>query len=219
MSGGVGGGLGFGAGGPGGGTRYLKDQDADARSAMMQQPVLCNGEATGWQCKNYWFQVVRMDTLNSDELKMGERFRRCMLEQPTQNADLIDLPVACNQYVSTGRLMDRLRGQARPYNPLDELYEPFSAEEVAYLRSEWARRKEAKENMANFSPKAVVAQFHADMALVRASNAVAPGAPAESVWPAKEAAPPANATPPVVAPDSDESVLPNPAPAGAKEEK
>jgi len=145
------------------GVRFLKDEDADARSLMMRQPVLCNGQATGWQCRHYWLQVCRMDTLNSDELKVGERFRRCMLENPTQNADLIDLPVACNQYVTTGRLVDRLLGRARPYNPADEVYDPLSTEEVEFLRREWHRRKEAKENMAAFDPKAVVEAFRADV--------------------------------------------------------
>ena len=144
------------------GVRFLKDADADSRSMMMKQPVICNGQATGWACKHYWLQVCRMDTLNSDELKVGERFRRCLLEQPTQNADLIDLPVACNQYVTTRRLVDRLLGRARPYNPADEVYDPLTAEEVDFLRREWLRRKEAKEDLVLFDPKAVVEGFRAE---------------------------------------------------------
>lgn len=153
----------FPGGGPGGGVRFLKDEDADARSVMMKQPVICNGQATGWQCRHFWYQVLRMDTLNSDELKVGERLRRCLLEQPTQNADLIDLPVVCNQYVSTGRVMDRLLGRARPYSPADDAYDPLSAEEVEFLRREWARRKAAKEDMVKFDAKVVVEAYRAEV--------------------------------------------------------
>lgn len=144
-------------------ARYFKDADADARSAMMKFPCMCTGQKTGWQCQHYWYQQIPMDAYNSDELKVGERTRTCMLVNPTQLADMIDLPSVCTQYKSTGSLLNRILGQARPYAPDQEAYEPYTMEEVAYLRAEWTRRKNAKEDMRLFNTQAVVDAYKAQV--------------------------------------------------------
>jgi hypothetical protein len=145
------------------GARYFKDPDSDARSAMMKFPCMCTGQKTGWQCQFYWYQQIPMDSLNSDEMKLGERTRACTLVLPSQLADMIDLPSVCTQYKSTGGILNRILGQARPYAPDQEAYEPYGEAEVAYLRAEWSRRKQAKEDMRLFDPQAVVDAYKATL--------------------------------------------------------
>jgi hypothetical protein len=130
--------------------RIFKDPNADARSPMMERPVMCNGQATGFECKHYWAVVCKMDAANSDNLKEGERMRRCLLTVTQQYIDLIDLPTRCNQYVASDR----------PYDPAFDVYDPLTDEEVTHLRAEWAKRHA---DNTPFSAAEVIKQFRNDM--------------------------------------------------------
>ncbi len=50
---------------------------AQQRSVMYQQKVLCNGEATGFQCEHYWAVKRIPPSANPDFLTDGEKLRFC----------------------------------------------------------------------------------------------------------------------------------------------
>lgn len=107
--------------GAGGVIFYPADPDAVAASPMMRRKTMCDGQATGNECKFYWFEEIAVDTAMPELLKIGDRSRRCMLVTPSQNMDMIDMSVRCNQYVSSGR----------PFDPATREYEPLTKAEVA----------------------------------------------------------------------------------------
>jgi hypothetical protein len=53
------------------------DPEAEKRSLMMKQPVLCNGQQTGHPCKQYWAMVRNVASHNPDFLRQGEKLRFC----------------------------------------------------------------------------------------------------------------------------------------------
>lgn len=53
------------------------DSEAEKRSLMMKQPVLCNGQQTGHPCKSYWAMVRNVASHNPDFLRQGEKLRFC----------------------------------------------------------------------------------------------------------------------------------------------
>lgn len=136
----------------------LSDPEADARSIMMRQPCICNGERTGSECEHYWFQVIRFATANSDAFKLGDRVRRCLLEKDAwdlqQRLEAIDLPVRCNQY----------KPSLRQYDPKNEEYDPITPEETRFLEAEWAKRRDDAEALKTYDPAFMLEQFRKEMA-------------------------------------------------------
>jgi hypothetical protein len=53
------------------------DEDAQKRSLMLKQPVLCNGQQTGHPCKHYWAMLRNVNSHNPDFLRQGEKLRFC----------------------------------------------------------------------------------------------------------------------------------------------
>ncbi len=93
---------------------------------MLAKKPLCNGAATGRQCKHYWHLVVPLgESFNSVALEQGETNRMCMRMPGVQIFVPTDeMPHTCNQYVEG----------ARKYDPKLEEYKPLSPEEIEALR-------------------------------------------------------------------------------------
>ncbi len=177
----------------------LNDPDADARSPMMRQKCVCNGEkpvpagmpghqldsagglgkacselvGQNLECEHYWFQIIRFATANSATFKLGDRVRRCMLEKQAwdlqQRLEFIDLPTRCNQY----------RPSLRQYDPDSEKYDPITPEEADFLQGEWEKRREDETAMAAFAPDVMLEDFRAEMKAKVAAGEVPAPAPDE----------------------------------------
>lgn len=114
------------------GATYLHDPGAKARSPMLRQLTLCNGQKEGYECKHYWRQTVRKDTLNPDNLRKGETFRYCKLAMvaPDHNMAMFihgdaEMAVECTEYC---------KDKKRPYDPDIDDYNPLTPEEIQALQ-------------------------------------------------------------------------------------
>ncbi len=102
---------------------FIEDPKARERSLMHKQLPLCNGEATGCQCKHYWAITKKVDVPNSDQLRKGENIRYCLVD--TSDATFLgnngaDMAVYCNRYEKSERFFD----------PNYEVYNPLTPEET-----------------------------------------------------------------------------------------
>lgn len=125
------------------GATYFHDAGAKARSPMLRQLTLCNGQKDGYECKHYWRQTVRKDTLNPDNLRKGETFRYCKLaiNAPDHNMAMFingdaELAVECTEYC---------KDRKRPYDPNVDDYAPLTPEEITAMQEGRA--------VARFAPK------------------------------------------------------------------
>lgn len=64
-------------GGGGESVGIINDENAEARSLMNRNPCVCDGEATGVVCKNFWGIIQKFDAANADALRSGEKNRAC----------------------------------------------------------------------------------------------------------------------------------------------
>lgn len=100
----------------------LTDPAAKRRSLMLKQKSLCDGCATGYECKHYWALVYKMDTPNPDHLRQGERARFCLLT-PSRDGPIdlgdggSDMAVYCNHYEPSNREFDSNFNQFNPLTP------------------------------------------------------------------------------------------------------
>ena len=113
--------------------QYFKDPKADARSLMNKQKFMCNGEATGLKCRHYWASVLKIDAVNPDALRTGEKHRKC-LRVPGVIIDLEgdnipEMAVKCDQY-DPSPFWAR-----RSYDPDFEKYNPMTPEEIDAMRA------------------------------------------------------------------------------------
>lgn len=95
--------------------------EAQKRSLMHKQQVLCNGEKTGSCCKHYWAITRIVPSLNSDFLQVGEKLRFCRAwgSEPLEFEDGREgLAPYCNIY----------EPDSRPYDADFEQYKPISPE-------------------------------------------------------------------------------------------
>ena len=115
------------------------DPEAEKRSLMMAQKVICNGQKTGVRCKYYWRLTRQISAINPDFLREGERVRVCNLLAPGDFIALEEgeLPVRCNNYVPHRRSLLQIltgRGDNGAYRPKDEEYNPLSTQDVQKLQ-------------------------------------------------------------------------------------
>lgn len=108
----------------------FEDPKARARSLMHKQKSICDGCQTGYQCRHYLEQTLKVDAPNSDHLHQGETVRFCLLIQahgsPLDLGDGgADMAVRCNHYEPSNRA----------YDP-QGAYKPLTPEEVAALEEE-----------------------------------------------------------------------------------
>lgn len=108
--------------------QLIEDPRAAKRSLMLAQKTLCNGEASGIQCKHYWAMTKKIDVPNPDHFHKGENIRYCLAD--ASNATLLgnngcDMMVYCTKY-EKGSL---------PYDSKFEEYTPLSVEAVENLMS------------------------------------------------------------------------------------
>lgn len=101
---------------------YRDDEEDRKKSLMYKQKTLCNGEATGYQCKHYWYMVLPIDVHNSTVLRHGEKSRLCTVIDTADGMRLQgesgpELPVICNRYEPCGRKFD---AAFEEFNPLTE---------------------------------------------------------------------------------------------------
>ena len=125
------------------GATYFHDAGAKDRSPMLRQLTLCDGQKDGFECKHYWRQTVRKDTLNPDNLRKGETFRYCKLaiNAPDHNMAMFingtsELAVECTEYCKDRR---------RPYDAKADAYDPLTPEEIQAMQDGKA--------IARFAPK------------------------------------------------------------------
>jgi hypothetical protein len=107
----------------------IEDRNAKKRSKMMQQKSVCNGEATGFCCAHYWWQVSKVESNNADILVRGETQRACLLvggQYLKMEED--ELAVECNRYVKDTK---------QPYRKEVEEYSPITPEEYKELQKEF----------------------------------------------------------------------------------
>lgn len=114
------------------GATYFHDPNAQARSPMLRQLTVCDGQRDGHECKHYWRQVVKKDTLNPDNLRKGETYRYCLraLNAPDHNMAMFingtsELAVECTEYRKDRR---------RPHDPNVDAYDPLTPEEIQALQ-------------------------------------------------------------------------------------
>lgn len=94
---------------------------------MHKQKNLCNGEATGFQCKYYWSQRSKVESNNEDILNKGELQRACILANTVTPMSSDELATKCNMYEArTGFVYDKD----------DEEYTPLTPEEYKKLQDE-----------------------------------------------------------------------------------
>lgn len=55
----------------------INDENAEARSLMNRNPCVCDGEANGVVCRNFWGIIQKFDAANADALRSGEKNRAC----------------------------------------------------------------------------------------------------------------------------------------------
>lgn len=107
----------------------VEDPNAKKRSKMMQQKSMCNGEATGFCCAHYWWQVTKVESNNADILVRGETQRACLLVQGMYlKMEEYELAVDCNKYQ---------KDEGRPFKKEEEEYAPISPEDYKELQKEF----------------------------------------------------------------------------------
>ena len=57
----------------------IEDPSADARSLMYRSPCVCDGEASGIQCKHFWGIWQKFRAANADAVRRGEKQHACTL--------------------------------------------------------------------------------------------------------------------------------------------
>lgn len=95
---------------------------------MHKQKVLCNGEATGKQCKHYWGLIRIVDSHDAEFLVNGEKLRFCRAwgAEPLEFGEgRSEQAVHCTLYEPS----------ERPYDKLLEEYTPLSEEQVEDLKA------------------------------------------------------------------------------------
>jgi hypothetical protein len=120
------------------------DPEAEKRSVMMRQKVLCNGEKNGRSCVHYWAHVEKVESTNADYLRRGEIYRVCGFHPSIAHEMRQDqLAVECNYYTPR-----RLPIWKRPlallkivddpgrFDPSFEGYNPLTDEEIKQLQDQ-----------------------------------------------------------------------------------
>lgn len=110
---------------------YRNNEEDRRKSLQNRQKPLCNGKATGWQCKYFWSMVLPIDSFNQTVVKHGERSRLCILIDTADGMRLQgptepEMPCYCNQYVPS----------TKRYDPELEEFNPLSPEEIAGIERE-----------------------------------------------------------------------------------
>lgn len=97
---------------------------------MYAKPYVCNGQATGKQCKHYWHTVVPLDVQNAVALHRGETNRMCTLHPGLE----IRLTSESGQTLEMATFCNRYEPSSRDYDPSLERFDPLSPEEIEALR-------------------------------------------------------------------------------------
>lgn len=103
------------------------DPQAESRSLMHKQRVLCNGQATGHPCTHYWSMIRIVPSHNPDFLKQGEKLRFCCAwgAEPLEFGDgTTELAVYCSKFK---------HDPSRHYDPDFEEYRPISDDDVVQI--------------------------------------------------------------------------------------
>jgi hypothetical protein len=103
------------------------DPQAESRSLMHKQKVLCNGMATGHPCIYYWCMIRIASSHNPDFLKQGEKRRFCRAwgaEPLEMDEGISEMAVQCSMYVPDTK---------RVYDPSFEEYSPIGEDELVQI--------------------------------------------------------------------------------------
>jgi hypothetical protein len=118
---------------------FDNDSEADKRSLMMKQAVICNGQKTGRPCVHYTAIARRVLSANSDHLRTGEKVRLCSAFGTFLEFDFDELPVQCTSYKPRRKTLPVLLGLHPDHTKYDEGFEeyrPLTPEEIADLQPE-----------------------------------------------------------------------------------
>lgn len=120
---------------------FIQDDKAAALSKMKNRKVICNGEATGYECEHYFPFGAKVESNDAEMLNFGERYRNCtvcpgyLIEFEGEE----NLPHTCHRYepdapilVKIGFKLKRLI-TGRKYDPSFEVYTPETPEQIAEL--------------------------------------------------------------------------------------
>lgn len=107
---------------------YYDDKEDQRKSLQNKAKPLCNGAATGCECKHFWLTVLPIDVHNATALRQGEASRLCTLETFADGMRLgrEEMPVYCNRYEPSDR----------PYAREIEDYNPLTPEEIDAVENE-----------------------------------------------------------------------------------
>jgi len=111
------------------GARY--DPEAAAKSPMLRQKTICDGQLTGRCCVHFWRHVVKVDTVNPEHLRRGQTILACtMTPDETFGFSSDTMPVECNRYRPRGRgLRAWLRLAPDPGAYREDPYLPLAPDE------------------------------------------------------------------------------------------
>lgn len=116
-------------------------------SLMHKQKVLCNGEASGKQCKHYWTLVQIASSAAPTHLRSGERNRMCILQRDAEPLVFDDgregMATSCNRYEPDDSPIFDTRGVfkdekfdvtpagiTRTYDPNEEEFRPLAPHHI-----------------------------------------------------------------------------------------
>lgn len=116
-------------------------------SLMHKQKVLCNGEASGKQCKHYWTLVQIASSAAPTHLRSGERTRMCVYQRDAEPVVFDDgregMATSCNRYEpDTSPVFDTrgvfkdehfivtAEGAERKYEPTEEEFNPLAPHHI-----------------------------------------------------------------------------------------
>jgi hypothetical protein len=107
---------------------------------MRGRPYLCNGQATGRQCKFYWHTIIPVDVMNASALRQGETARQCIrhpsleVRLTAEDGGLPEMATVCNLYEASRRRYDE---HLEEYNPLtpEEIEALQEGEAITVIKS------------------------------------------------------------------------------------
>lgn len=111
-------------------------------SLMTAKPKLCNGQATGFQCKHYWGQGMAIDVPNAHHLRYGRKNRLCLV-MASEHWDLGEEGREMLHYCTL------YEPSTRKYDPDFEVFNPLSPEDAEALLE--ARKKARAEGAGSLA--------------------------------------------------------------------
>lgn len=117
---------------------FIDDPEAEKRSLMAAQKPICTGAATGRRCKHYVAVVVRVESANPDNLRLGERMHACLLPGP---GDFWEwggergIPVKCSGYKPYPKPLLPWREDVGVYDAELTEYKPLDPVQIQRLQA------------------------------------------------------------------------------------